>query len=148
MPAVGRNLSQKAPRKQLLILRRSVLMGMAAWTLPRLASAQYIPKLIVLGAGITSPVLNVNPRAPKREWSLRSWLVCNGAQADRAVYAELFAEIGERAGSGDGVRTFNLPSFPLEMKGNDPIRGMAICPSAQLGTPAATLMPFDVDSNI
>jgi hypothetical protein len=58
----------------------------------------------------------------------------------------LFEAIGEQFGPGDEVRTFNLPSLPLEMKSDDPLRGMAICPSAQLGT-AAEFMPFDVNSN-
>jgi hypothetical protein len=119
-----------------------------AATLPRFAAAQNGPKVIVLGAGITSPILNINPSAPKRERSLRGWLVCNGAQADRAIYAELFDQIGESGGPGDGLRTFNLPSFPLKMKWDDPVRGVAICPNTQLGMPAATLMPFNIDSSI
>jgi hypothetical protein len=57
-------------------------------------------------------------------------------------------KIGERSGSGNGFTTFNLPSLPLEMKGDEPVRGMAICPNTQLGMPAGTLMPFSVDSNI
>jgi hypothetical protein len=131
-----------------MILRRSILARIVASAVPRLTVSQHAPKVIVLGAGITSPILNINPAAPKREWSLRFWVVCNGAQADRTVYAELFEQICERAGPGDGVKTFNLPSFPLEMKGDYPVRGVAICPNTQLGTPAATLMTFNVDSNI
>lgn len=73
--------------------------------------------------------------------------MCNGAPADRILYAELFDVIGESLGGGDGIRTFNLPLLPLEMRGDDPVRGTAICPSAQLGDPA-DLQPFDVDSNI
>jgi hypothetical protein len=131
-----------------MILRRAILLGTIATALPRFSLAQGGPKVIVLGAGITSPILNVNPSAPKREMSLRFWLVCNGAQANRAVYAELFGQVGERAGPGDGVTTFNLPSYPLEMKGSTPVRGVAICPFTRLRMPAATLMPFNVDSNI
>jgi hypothetical protein len=129
------------------ISRRTILLSAVVAALPRSAFAQNAPHLFVLPAGITSPLLNVNPSAPKREWSLRGWLACNNAQADRLLYAELFVAIGERSGPGDGVRTFNVPSFPFEMKGTDIVRGVAICPSERYGTPAGTLMPFDVSSN-
>lgn len=36
-------------------------------------------------------------------------LLCDGREVSRATYSELFAEIGEQFGSGDGVTTFNLP---------------------------------------
>ena len=68
-----------------MILRRAILVGMLASLLPRFADAQKGPKVIVLGAGITSPILNVSPFAPKRDMSLRFWLVCNGAEAHRTV---------------------------------------------------------------
>jgi hypothetical protein len=129
-----------------MVLRRTILLGAIAALLPRFAAAKNDPKVIVLGPGITSPVFKYGQSAPKVERSLRGWLVCNGAQADRTIYAELFEAIGEQFGPGDEVRTFNLPSLPLEMKSDDPLRGMAICPSAQLGT-AAEFMPFDVNSN-
>jgi hypothetical protein len=109
------------------------------------AAAQQPPKLLILGPGITSPIINVNPAAPKREMPLKGWLVCNGAEVRRADYPDLFKQIGERAGRGDGATTFNLPSFPLEMKGIEPVRGMAILGTGEM---AATLMPFDISSNL
>ena len=39
------------------------------------------------------------------------WLLCNGAAVSRTTYAELFAAIGTRYGSGNGSTTFNLPNF-------------------------------------
>ncbi|CAF4420059.1 unnamed protein product, partial [Rotaria magnacalcarata] len=38
-------------------------------------------------------------------------LLCNGSAVSRIQYQRLFAVIGERYGSGDGVHTFNLPDF-------------------------------------
>lgn len=40
------------------------------------------------------------------------WLMCDGQEVSRTEYADLFAAIGERYGSGDGSTTFNLPSGP------------------------------------
>jgi hypothetical protein len=37
------------------------------------------------------------------------WLVCDGSEADRFLYADLFAALGETFGAGDGATTFNLP---------------------------------------
>ena len=39
------------------------------------------------------------------------WLVCNGAEVDRTLYAGLFAAIGLTFGSGNGTTTFNLPDM-------------------------------------
>jgi hypothetical protein len=115
--------------------------------LPGFSAAQDAPKVIVLGAAVTSPILNnLNPSATKREKSLRGWLVCNGAQADRTIFAELLDAIGDIAGpASDGM--FRLPLYPLEMRGGDPVRGIAICPSAQFGM-TADLMAFNLDSNL
>lgn len=38
-------------------------------------------------------------------------LACDGSEISRAVYKELFAVLGTKAGAGDGVSTFNLPDF-------------------------------------
>lgn len=38
------------------------------------------------------------------------WLTCNGAAVSRTTYADLFAVIGTRYGSGNGSTTFNLPN--------------------------------------
>lgn len=39
------------------------------------------------------------------------WLVCDGSEVSRTIYASLFAAIGTNFGSGNGSTTFNLPSF-------------------------------------
>lgn len=40
-----------------------------------------------------------------------NWLSCNGQAISRTEYAELFAVIGTKYGSGDGSTTFNLPNI-------------------------------------
>ena len=39
-----------------------------------------------------------------------NWLICDGRAVSRTDYADLFAVIGTRYGSGDGSTTFNLPN--------------------------------------
>lgn len=39
------------------------------------------------------------------------WLLCDGDDVSRSVYANLFLAIGTRWGVGDGVSTFNLPDM-------------------------------------
>ncbi|MEE9928963.1 phage tail protein [Microvirgula aerodenitrificans] len=39
-------------------------------------------------------------------------LACDGAAVSRTTYARLFAAIGTRYGTGDGIDTFNLPNVP------------------------------------
>ena len=39
------------------------------------------------------------------------WLQCDGSEVSRTTYANLFAAIGTRYGSGDGSTTFTLPDF-------------------------------------
>lgn len=39
------------------------------------------------------------------------WLLCHGQAISRTTYADLFAVIGTRFGSGDGSTTFNLPDM-------------------------------------
>lgn len=39
------------------------------------------------------------------------WLLCDGRAIDRDLYPDLFDEIGEDYGAGDGETTFNLPNF-------------------------------------
>lgn len=40
-----------------------------------------------------------------------NYLACAGAAISRTTYANLFAVIGTDYGVGDGVTTFNLPTF-------------------------------------
>ncbi|MBO5668590.1 MAG: tail fiber protein, partial [Lentisphaeria bacterium] len=39
------------------------------------------------------------------------YIICNGAEVSREIYAGLFAAIGETYGPGDGETTFTLPDF-------------------------------------
>ena len=39
------------------------------------------------------------------------WLLCNGANVSRTIYANLFAAIGTTYGAGDGSTTFGLPNL-------------------------------------
>ena len=41
------------------------------------------------------------------------WLLCNGDAVSRTTYADLFAVIGTKFGSGDGSSTFNVPDYQL-----------------------------------
>jgi microcystin-dependent protein len=39
------------------------------------------------------------------------WLICDGRAVSRETYADLYGEIGDFYGSGDGSTTFNLPDY-------------------------------------
>lgn len=39
------------------------------------------------------------------------WLVCNGSAVSRTTYADLFAVVSTRFGTGDGSTTFNIPDL-------------------------------------
>ncbi|WP_208442322.1 phage tail protein [Bartonella raoultii] len=39
------------------------------------------------------------------------WLLCDGSAYSRSFYSDLFAAIGTTWGSGDGLRTFNVPDL-------------------------------------
>lgn len=53
------------------------------------------------------------------------WLECNGAAISRAVYANLFANIGTTFGAGNGTTTFNVPDLRGEfIRGWDNGRGI------------------------
>jgi Phage Tail Collar Domain len=129
---------------------RSVVSSTKGATLTSFVQDQFRPKLITLGRGITSPMKTLDAvSSPNvQEISLEAWLVCNGAQAHRETYQELFELIGVLEGAGDGTSTFNLPTLEFETKGSEVVRGWAICPRSMRGCCAAELMPFDVESNI
>ena len=40
-----------------------------------------------------------------------NWFLCNGQAISRVTYADLFALIGTKFGTGDGTSTFNLPDY-------------------------------------
>lgn len=53
------------------------------------------------------------------------FLECNGAAISRALYADLFADIGTSWGAGDGSTTFNIPDMRGEFpRGWDNGRGV------------------------
>lgn len=45
------------------------------------------------------------------DYAPAGWLKANGAAVSRTAYANLFAAIGTRFGTGDGYSTFNLPDL-------------------------------------
>ena len=45
------------------------------------------------------------------DYAPAGWLKANGAAVSRTLYANLFAAIGTRFGTGDGYSTFNLPDL-------------------------------------
>lgn len=60
-------------------------------------AADRIPTGTILGfAGETPPA---------------GWLLCNGQQVSRLFYQDLFAEIGDAWGPGDGATTFEVPDL-------------------------------------
>jgi microcystin-dependent protein len=60
------------------------------------------PGAIIMYAGLVAP---------------SGYLFCDGGEYSRTAYAALFAAIGIRYGSGDGVNTFNVP----DMNGRSPV---------------------------
>ena len=50
------------------------------------------------------------------------WLICDGQEISRSVYARLFEAINTIYGEGDGSTTFNLPDIRgLFIRGHDPV---------------------------
>lgn len=39
------------------------------------------------------------------------WLLCRGQEISRTDYPDLFAQLGERYGAGNGTTTFNIPNL-------------------------------------
>jgi hypothetical protein len=112
----------------------------AMTTISLAAQPLYVLPRDAKGAGI---VLAPMPRT--YPVPLAGWFVCNGAPISRSENAELFSAIGERFGPGDGVTTFNLPSFPLEMRLGQPYRGHAVNPRTGPGGPAGAVFEFVID---
>lgn len=62
-------------------------------------------------------------------------LLCNGAAVSRTTYADLFAVIGTKHGSGDGSTTFNLPDYRgVVLRGRDRGRGYDKTPNRDFGS--------------
>jgi microcystin-dependent protein len=51
------------------------------------------------------------------ENSPNGWLFCDGGEISRSTYSDLFTEIGESYGPGDGSTTFNVP----DLRGRVPV---------------------------
>lgn len=62
------------------------------------------------GEGGSSGWSSGDQKTTYRQDVVAGWLECNGQAVSRATYASLFAAIGTRFGTGDGVNTFNLPN--------------------------------------
>lgn len=77
------------------------------------------------------------------------WLICDGSAVSRITYADLFAVIGTKYGSGDESTTFNLP---------DGETGAALYPAEDVGSgivgskyiikAIATALPSDIQTQI
>lgn len=60
-------------------------------------------------SGDTLPIGSIVPYG--NETAPANWLICDGSAISRTTYADLFAVIGTKFGSGDGSTTFNLPNM-------------------------------------
>lgn len=78
-----------------------------------------------------TPVGTVNYFA--RQFPPEGWLLCDGREVLRDVFADLFNMLGTSFGDGDGKSTFNLPDLRGEfIRGLDMGRGVDI--SRELGS--------------
>lgn len=72
-------------------------------------------------SGDTLPIGSIVPYGD--ETAPANWLICDGSAISRTTYADLFAIIGTKFGSGDGTTTFNLPNLsgkvPVGLDEND-----------------------------
>jgi microcystin-dependent protein len=74
------------------------------------ADAAAMPCIVVQYAGATVPY---------------GWLACTGQAVSRTTYSRLFAIIGTKYGSGDGINTFNVPDYRgYFIRGLDEGRGL------------------------
>lgn len=74
-----------------------------------------LPAQFVTLAQVQALLLGATPVGTIHEYAAPSvpagYLPCDGAAVSRTTYAILFAVIGTTWGAGDGVSTFNVPSF-------------------------------------
>ncbi len=78
------------------------------WWIP-LRELSSPPGLIAMHGGTAAP---------------EGWLLCDGAEISRSIYARLFTFIGDSWGIGDGATTFNLP----DMQDRAPVGAGALLP--------------------
>lgn len=128
-----------------MISRRDLIIC-SAMTLAAPALAQEGPRLFVLQKAVTSAVQSTVINTAKRR-DLEGWLVCNGARVYRTAYPELFNSLGPNAGLGVDESTFLLPDLDVEYRDGQPVKGTAICPFSNFGTPAGVMMPFDLSNH-
>lgn len=70
-----------------------------------------------------NPVGTVNYFA--RQFPPEGWLLCDGREVSRDVFADLYNMVGTSFGKGDGKNTFNLPDLRGEfIRGLDEGRGV------------------------
>ena len=70
-----------------------------------------------------NPVGTVNYFA--RQFPPEGWLLCDGREVSRDVFADLYNMVGTSFGKGDGKTTFNLPDLRSEfIRGLDEGRGV------------------------
>ncbi|MBP2631495.1 MAG: putative phage tail fiber protein [Firmicutes bacterium] len=70
-----------------------------------------------------NPVGTVNYFA--RQFPPEGWLLCDGREVSRDVFADLYNMVGTSFGTGDGKSTFNLPDLRGEfIRGLDEGRGI------------------------
>lgn len=81
---------------------------MATPTLTQIAQAlaDLLPKLKPV-SGVAAGIIAWFPGTAVPD----GWLLCNGANVSRTTYANLFAAIGTKYGSGNGSTTFTLPNL-------------------------------------
>lgn len=70
---------------------------------------------VVASSLVSSPLTDnssvINYFSPVPDGDTWDWIVTEGQELSRDKYSELFECIGTRFGKGDGVTTFNIPSF-------------------------------------
>ena len=93
-----------------------------------------------LNISLTTNINNVDSKILPGDlcYSLRTektgWLLCNGQAVSRTTYADLFAVIGTKFGSGDNSTTFNVPNYSGKFLQMDT--------SKSIGTNVSAGLPF------
>ena len=72
----------------------------------------------------------------------KGFLICDGSAVSRTTYADLFAVIGTKFGSGDGSTTFNLPTHAFGANLYPNVEAKYIIKAVQ------TALPSDIQSQV
>jgi microcystin-dependent protein len=70
-----------------------------------------VPYAEPVSNAVSAPVGSVMPFAGSADNVPAGWLLCDGSEANRSLYAALYAVIGTAWGFGDNATTFNLPDM-------------------------------------